>query len=199
VRPELTIFLSGTRKDLGGFFPVAKAALEAAFPHAEVRLMEELPPDGSRGDLWSRREATTATVLVGLVGHFYGYVPDGQELSLTEQEFEIAGMAGVDRLMFRTDASDPQVVAAQDAIAKEKVARFRARVSELFRGTAATPEEFATKAVEAVRDWERRTLCAGRGTGEDPRRVLGRRSHLSDGDRGRSAKKNRAKYGLSSS
>lgn len=173
MRPELTIFLSGTRRDLEGFFPAAKAALEAAFPHAEVRLVEEALPDGSRGDLWSRREATTATVLVGLVGHFYGHVPDGQELSLTEQEFETAGRAGVDRLMFLTDASDPQKVADQDAVAKERVARFRARVNELFRGTAATPEEFARKAVDAVRDWERRTLCgATQGAREFYRRWL---------------------------
>ena len=49
------------------------------------------------GDHWSRREATTPDVLVGLVGRYYGKVPRGQDRSLTEMEFDVAGQVGIRR------------------------------------------------------------------------------------------------------
>ena len=102
----ITIFLSGTRRDLREFYPPAQVALEAAFPGFEVRMMEDSEPEDIPGDHWSRREATRPDVVVGLIGKYYGTTPTGQRRSLTEQEFDVAGQMGIDRLMLLTDVGN---------------------------------------------------------------------------------------------
>jgi hypothetical protein len=154
-----TIFLSGTRRDLAAFYPPVKAALEAAFPGYEIRMMEDAEPEDIPGDHWSRREATTPDLLIGLVGQYYGSVPRGQDRSLTEQEFDVAGQVSIDRLMFVTEAGDPAVVETQNEVAKERIRSFRGKIdATVTRRAVATPEEFAREALKAVQVWERETL-----------------------------------------
>src|SRR6266581_4638854 len=98
------IFLSGTRGDLSGFFAAARAGLQCAFPEAAVSAMEGADPEDVPGDHWSHREAAKPHVLIGLVGRYYGTPLREQDHSLTEDEFDVAGRVGVDRLMFLTDA-----------------------------------------------------------------------------------------------
>lgn len=156
---KLSVFLSGTRRDLPGFWPAAKDALVSAFPDFIISMMEDAEPEDIPGDHWSRREATKPDVLVGLVGRYYGKVLRNQERSLTEQEFDVAGQVGINRLMFTTESCAPGVLAGQAVEDRERVERFRARIDgHVVRRGIAGPDDFAKHVVEAVRQWERRTL-----------------------------------------
>jgi hypothetical protein len=96
-----TVFLSGTRRDLAPFFLAAKDALAEHLPTYQVVMMEDLTPEDITSERWSRREAATRDVFVGLIGQYFGTVrSDGS--SLTEQEYIAAEQAGVHRLMFLT-------------------------------------------------------------------------------------------------
>jgi integrase len=55
---ELSIFLSGTRRDIPDFWPAANDALWQAFPNYSIGLMEDAEPEDLPGDHWSRREAS---------------------------------------------------------------------------------------------------------------------------------------------
>jgi hypothetical protein len=103
----LSIFLSGTRRDLKAFCARTQEALARAFPDYNISSMEGAEPEDTSGDHWSRREAARPDMVVGLIGHYYGYVPPGQQCSVTEQEFDVAGQMGMDRLMFLTGAGEP--------------------------------------------------------------------------------------------
>jgi hypothetical protein len=155
----ITIFLSGTRRDLREFYPPAQVALKAAFPEFEVRMMEDAEPEDIPGDHWSRREATRPDVLVGLIGKYYGTTLTGQDRSLTEQEFDVAGQIGIERLMLLTEAGTAVVLEGQNDTDRERIAAFRTKIDGcVVRRGINTPAEFASHAVEAVREWERKTL-----------------------------------------
>ncbi len=156
---DLSTFLSGTRRDLPGFFPAARDALAAALPHFQIRMMEDAEPEDIPGDHWSRREATQPTVLIGLIGKYYGFTPRGQDRSLSEQEYDTAHQMGIDRLMFVTDVCDERLLTGQSPQAAERITAFRSKIdADVVRRGVLTPVEFAEHAVIAVKQWERRTL-----------------------------------------
>jgi hypothetical protein len=158
------VFLSGTRKDLKDYF-VAAAEVINALPGYRATSMETLTAEDIPPDRWSRREATTPDILLGLLGHYYGYVPDGSDRSLTEQEYDTAKTVGIDRLMFLTDDGDAEVVDGQTSAAKEAISRFRQRVEgDVVRQKVHSVEEFKDSVQTAIREWEKRTI---RGTTTD--------------------------------
>src|SRR5262245_3626307 len=65
-------------------------------------MMEDSHPEDVPPDRWSRREASNPDLLIGLVGQYYGTVPRKSTVSITEQEYDTAKVAGIDRLMFLT-------------------------------------------------------------------------------------------------
>lgn len=155
----LTVFLSGTRRDVPEFWPAAGAAIAAALPALRVNMMEDSEPEDIPADHWSRREATKPDVLVGLVGRYYGKVLRGQERSLTEQEFDVAGLVGIERLMFTTENCASGVLEEEELRAQERVQRFRVKIDDcVVRRGVTTAQEFAEHVVLAIQQWERRTL-----------------------------------------
>lgn len=155
---RLTIFLSGTRKDLRPFFLEAQKAIEEHLPTYQVVTMDELTSEDITSERWSRRAAATRDVLVGLVGRYFGTVRDDGP-SLTEQEYDAAERAGVHRLMFLTDAGEPAIIESQDDSARHRLEKFRERIeASVVCRKVSTPEEFAHGVVRAIRDWEHRTL-----------------------------------------
>ena len=58
---------------------------------------------------YSQEFVTTCHVFVGIIGHRYGSVPEGQSKSVSHLEYDAAGAAGITRLMFTIDASVPVV------------------------------------------------------------------------------------------
>jgi len=157
-RDRPTIFLSGTRRDLEPFFLTAKKAIEENLPTYQVVTMEEITSEDITSERWSRREAATQDLLVGLIGRYFGTIR-GDGPSLTEQEYIAAGQAGVHRLMFLTDAGQPTLIASQDDAARSRLEEFRTRIqASVVCEQVSTPGEFAREVVRAIRQWEHRTL-----------------------------------------
>lgn len=155
----LSIFLSGTRKDLKVFWARAQAALAEAFPEYNVSSMEGAEPEDIPGDHWSRREAARPDVVVGLIGHYYGYIPAGQQCSVTEQEFDVAGQMGIERLVFLTETGEPVELGTEAAADRARADALRSKVDpQVVRREVKDPDDFAHHVVEAVRLWEVRTL-----------------------------------------
>ncbi|HEX8704355.1 MAG TPA: DUF4062 domain-containing protein [Myxococcaceae bacterium] len=155
---QQTVFLSGTRRDLKPFFLAAQKAIEERLPSYRVVTMDDVTPEDVTSAVWSQRGAATQHVLIGLVGRYYGTVR-GDGPSYTEQEFDAAGRAGVERLMFLTEAGEPAIIANQDEASRRRLEAFRTRIkASVVHTQVSTPEEFADKAVLAIKAWERRTL-----------------------------------------
>lgn len=153
-----TVFLSGTRRDLRPFFLAAQKAINERLPSYQVVTMDEVTPEDVTSDVWSQRGAATQHVLVGLVGRYYGTIR-GDGPSYTEQEFDAAGRAGVDRLMFLVEAGESSLIANQDEAVRRRLEAFRARIEASVVCTqVSTPDDFADKAVRAIEAWERQTL-----------------------------------------
>ena len=54
--------------------------------------------------------AREADVLVGIIAHRYGWIPEGDAVSITEMEYDAARAAGKDCLMFQIDPFEPVVI-----------------------------------------------------------------------------------------
>src|SRR5687768_12971302 len=87
--PPIRVFLSGTRRDLLHFHEEARRAIKQEFPGFDVVTMETCVAEDIPTARWSRREARSGEVLIGLVGTYAGS-PQAQG-ALTEQEFDAAG------------------------------------------------------------------------------------------------------------
>lgn len=158
---QFTVFFSGTRRDLPGFWEAALGAI-AQHPRFRPLAMEDAEPEGIPPAHWSRKKATIPDVLVILVGDFYGNTVRETGRSLTEEEFDAARQMGLEPLVFRTHASDRALVEAQSATAKAAMREFHFKIdSSVFRVKISTPEEFARDVVRSLEEWERRSF---RGT-----------------------------------
>jgi len=161
------VFVSGTRRDLGAFYPAAKAAIDE-LPGYRAQLMEDGHPEDIPPVRWSRRAASNPDLFVGLIGHYRGTVPAGASSSITEQEYDTAKRVGIDRLMFLTDASDPAIVAGQNPTAVEPIRVFRGRIAaDVVYAKVVGPDDFAKRVVAAIRAWESRTVAGATTDVED--------------------------------
>ncbi|WP_163988056.1 HEAT repeat domain-containing protein, partial [Pyxidicoccus caerfyrddinensis] len=153
----MKIFLSSTFKDLEPHRSEVLRRLRE-LDGVVVRCMEDF---GARTGLpkdFCVHEARECDLFVGLVGHLYGFIPDGDGTSITEQEYDAAKQAGKDRLIFVApdDFPVPAVLWRGDSDPKKQEA-FRARVlNENVAGVRwSTPEELAGGLVGAVYNWQR--------------------------------------------
>ena len=83
-------------------------------------------------------------MFVGIYAYRYGWIPPGELLSVTEQEFDYAGSKGIPRLCYLVDDS---LVWPPDQIehaAADKIAALRDKVSSLVLSTFRSPEDLAT-------------------------------------------------------
>jgi hypothetical protein len=101
-------------------------------------------------------EARTCDLYIGVIGHLYGFIPDGEEKSITEQEYDAAQRAGREALIFLAPEDFP--VAAKLLRNDSDPDRQEAFRSRLLRGHVvgldwSSPESLATGVVEAVHNW----------------------------------------------
>jgi len=76
-----------------GFVPVGMERFTADPDHTAVDACKELV----RG----------CGLFIGIVAHRYGWIPDGEERSITEIEYDTAKESGLSRLMFMIDPAEP--------------------------------------------------------------------------------------------
>jgi hypothetical protein len=109
----IRVFVSSTFKDLSPFREsVQKAirqlgAIDISMEHFGAR--EERPKDECL-----RLIMEESDIFVGIYAHRYGFIPPGDEISITEAEYEAAASAGIPRLIYLVDDSAPWIPAHID-------------------------------------------------------------------------------------
>ncbi|MGH8833538.1 MAG: DUF4062 domain-containing protein, partial [Actinomycetes bacterium] len=112
-------------------------------------------------------------IYIGILGHRYGTLLPGKNLSYTEWEFEVAGDAGVPRFIFLLDEEAAVPRRFVDESTEHSQATFRARASDgrvvtRFR----TAEELKGLVLQALMRERERRLRGGRSLGDGSNPVL---------------------------
>lgn len=148
-------FLSSTFKDLEQYRAAVIASLRR-LDGVEVRCMEDFGARAGWPKEFCLKESRECDLFIGLVGHLYGFIPDGDETSITEQEYGAAEGVGKDKLVFvAPDTLSVPVKLLRGDSDPEKQEAFRERVlSENVAGLNwLSPETLAAGVVEAVHNW----------------------------------------------
>jgi hypothetical protein len=95
---EMKVFISSTFKDL---IEYRKAAIEVVLRlNCKSTAMEVFGARPDDAKSVCDKEINECDIFIGIYAHRYGYVPDGQEKSITQQEYELAKELGKDCLCF---------------------------------------------------------------------------------------------------
>ena len=97
----LTVFLSSTGRDLGPYRTAIRERMRR-LDHFRCDAMETFGARDATALDFCRERVVAAEVFVGLIGHYRGWEPpgDNQQRSITEMEYDWATDAGKSRLMF---------------------------------------------------------------------------------------------------
>ncbi|HEU0052357.1 MAG TPA: DUF4062 domain-containing protein, partial [Longimicrobium sp.] len=145
-------FLSSTFKDLETYRAAVIARLQR-LDGVEVRCMENFGARAASPKEFCLCEAGECDLFIGVIGHLYGFIPDGDDESITEQEYRTAEAAGKDMLLFvAPDTLPVPVKLLRGDSDPDKQEAFRARV--LARNVVnlnwASPDVLAMGVLEAV-------------------------------------------------
>jgi len=99
------VFLSSTYKDLSTYRKSANTAIQR-FGWLTIAMEDFLSRDERPKDLCLNL-VRDCDVYVGLFAHRYGFVPDGEDASITELEYRCAREARLDCLIFIVDEDQP--------------------------------------------------------------------------------------------
>ena len=155
-----TVFLSSTSRDLQAYRDAVYDAL-CQFDGWHCHRMESFTARPGRSALdYCRQKASECDVFVGLIGHCYGSIPEGETLSYTESEYEAA--KAVPRLMFVAPDTFPVPMDLIRGQSAEQGARLDAFRSRVLNGPdlAGPPSQFdspqmlANAVLAALRNWE---------------------------------------------
>ncbi|HEU4556996.1 MAG TPA: DUF4062 domain-containing protein, partial [Longimicrobium sp.] len=156
----MKVFLSSTFKDLEDYRAAVITRLRR-LDGVEVRCMEDFGARPGTPKDFCIEEAQNCDLFIGLIGHLYGFIPAGDDASITEQEYDAASAAERDMLLFVAPIGfKVPVDLILDDTDPRKQKKFRERV---LKGSVAnvnwsTPEQLAVGVMEAVRNWERARL-----------------------------------------
>jgi tetratricopeptide (TPR) repeat protein len=132
---QLTAMISSTALDLPEHRALAhKACLEAGvFPIG----MEQLPARDETGIAVSLKMVDEADIYIGVYAFRYGWVPDGEDVSITEMEFDRAAARKAEgklREILIFTAHDEHAFTTRDVVAdksaQEKLIKFKARAAD---------------------------------------------------------------------
>jgi tetratricopeptide (TPR) repeat protein len=157
--------ISSTARDLPEHRDEIRLGCERA--GFEPRIMEHLPALDADAIAASLRMVDDAEVYVGVFAHRYGYVPEGQSISITEMEYNRAVALNKPRLIFfihknhsikrddvETGSGEARLQVLKDRLGKERVVTFfespkdlRAQVVEALTTLG---KEFDAKTGDAV-------------------------------------------------
>lgn len=100
------IFVSSTFKDLARHRAVVREGIRQ-FGAIDIS-MENLGARDERPKAECLRlVAEESDIFVGIYAHRYGYVPDGNEISITQSEYEAATLVGMPRFIYLVDDEHP--------------------------------------------------------------------------------------------
>jgi hypothetical protein len=158
---SIKVFVSSTSKDLAAY---RGAAERAVLKHEMHPIMMERFPAASRDAVdVCRAQVERADLLIGIYARRYGYIPRGEDSSITELEYRWAERAGVDRLIFVLDEASAALPAEhpinQYADQPARMATFLNHVGQgVVWRSFTTPENLEHEVYRALEEWGKRPL-----------------------------------------
>jgi hypothetical protein len=161
---DLRVFISSTSVDLVEYRQAADRAIRALGATSDDMI------------LWSADERDASAVSVDrvrqcdivilIVAHRYGFVPDGAEYSVTEQEYRAARSAGIPVFAFLLDENVPWPPKFIERDRPADLVRFRESIEkDVHRKLFRSPDELSRLITEAL------VASAGRGKAGRSRRL----------------------------
>jgi len=148
-----SVFISSTSLDLKRYRQAAIAVCKTL--GFEPIAMENFEAMGVGATEGSKRKLREADLFVGIVAHRYGYIEDGYERSVTENEFEYAGERGLDRLCFMVDPDYEWPKTHIEKKNADKLAAFKARIEKsVIRSMFRDVNDFRNKLTMALVNWQ---------------------------------------------
>lgn len=124
----LKVFLGSTFKDLHEHRAAVQVTINRR-DDCKAVVMEEFGARVGRPKAVCLEIAGDCDLYVGLIGHCYGHVPDGESMSITEAEYEAAVEKGLPRLLFlANDGFTPPAHFRESDGQHRKLQEFRARL-----------------------------------------------------------------------
>jgi hypothetical protein len=123
-----TIFISSTLEDLGAYREAVRTAIYRMGHHVDDTIHWSAEPDTPLNVSLARVRASD--LLIVLVAHRYGTIPQGEERSVTEAEFDTAVDAGIPVIAFVLDRQfswNPSLI-EYDPVRRAKLAAFLEKV-----------------------------------------------------------------------
>ncbi len=148
------IFISSTSKDLEDYRSAVFEAINKLSGFHAVR-MEDFGARAAPADEFCPAKVADCKVAVLILGLCYGSVPEGGDVSYTEQEYETAMTANIPCLAFLSkDGFYYSGYYREPDELCEKQQKFRNRINgELIRAEFSTPENLAQKVTAALSNW----------------------------------------------
>ena len=114
------------------------------------------------------RRVLECDVFIGVLAYRYGWIPPGEDASITELEYEMARAAGIPRLIFLIDTDRCAMLPDRDADAgpnrwplQARLDGLKARVAEHQMATPfvddGTSDDLPVKVVQSLLEWRERT------------------------------------------
>lgn len=142
--PVQKIFLSSTFKDLEAYRNAVRIVIERiGLQPVDMRYFGSQPRQWKETAL---KELEKCDVMIGIYAHRYGTVPDGDEFSITEQEFDHAGICGIHRLCYVVDDKFHGLDEWKETgEQKERLEHFLQKVKRLSSSVFTTPDNLASE------------------------------------------------------
>jgi tetratricopeptide (TPR) repeat protein len=125
-------------------------------------MMEHLPASGADAIATSMKLIDDADIFVGIIAHRYGYVPEGNEYSITEMEYNRAVERGIPRLIFLIDKNHPITIGDVETGEKAlKLDAFKKRLLvENFVNFFASPADLRAHVINSLSQYRTRDIAA---------------------------------------
>ncbi len=114
-------------------------------------MMEHWPSLDADGIAASLAKVDEAEIYIGIIAHRYGFIPKGQDKSITEMEYERAVARGIPRLIFLMDETHPLLISQIEIEAAEKLRSFKERLkSERVVSFFKSADDLSAKAIQSL-------------------------------------------------
>jgi hypothetical protein len=141
---EFKVLISSTRKDIAEYREQIKDKLVAL--HQVVLMMETFGTNPSDAVTVSTDQVRECDLFIGIYAYRYGYVPEGDDKSITEQEYDLARELGKRCLCYVASESLKPEVIEEDESKQQRLAAFKQRIDvELVRTVFDSPGDLREK------------------------------------------------------
>jgi hypothetical protein len=151
----MKVFISSTFRDLESYRRAVLARLRTLDGVVPVSMETFGARDASPKD-FCLEQSRLCDIFVGLIGHIYGFVPQGDHTSLTEQEYLAASSAGKPRLLFVAPGDFPvpaNLMPSAKDLRRQKAFRRKVQHDYVVDANWTSPDALASSVVAALSNW----------------------------------------------